>query len=193
MRKLKIGVLDTSTPNLDVKRLALSYGALTIIASEEKRGDIDVLLIPNNIGAYINMRCFLKDDSAVYSIKGYCPIAERFRISDRGLDYYISRDIPIIGIGDGMTMLWDKIGSYATISETGEIILLKDNTIANVLASDHRKVLEWNSGNFYGVVSIENKLLHNLLSEMKKALVRDLQYIEESKQKENKGEELKFM
>lgn len=193
MRKLKIGVLDTSTPNQDVKRLALSYGALTNIASEEKRGDIDVLLIPNNIGAYINMRCFLKDNSAVYSIKGYCPIAERFRISDRGLDYYISRDIPIIGIGDGMTMLWDRINSYATISDTGEIILLKDNTIANVLTSDHRRVLEWNSGNFYGVSSIENKLLHNLLSEMKKALVRDLQYIEESKQKENKGEELKFM
>jgi hypothetical protein len=135
MKKISIGVVYTKTGDLDITlHKCLKWGYPQIITPGQK-ANVDVVIIPDRVGAYPGMSCFAGDPtSAAFRAlnQTMCPLAETFRITTRGFNYYREvRGVPIIGIGDGQIMIWDYLGGKVGVSPFHYWLLSHENLEIN--------------------------------------------------------------
>jgi len=178
--KLKAGLVFTEKTSLAPYFHALSsYATVSLISpNTERRGDLDLLVIPDKVSAYRGLACFASQLHTTVCLAPVCPYFETFCLDgDRGIDFYIRKQIRIIGIGDGSIYLWNHLGGKSSISESGDVRLLScDN--AEPIKRTKSWVSEFRGGNFVGVETLQSATFKQELISLQKALLvynRDLE------------------
>lgn len=125
LTKPTLGVLYSPQLQIDPLRNYLrTFGKVRIVDYTDT-GIVDILFIPHGGGLYPGLPCF-KDFA---TSTGMCPEVEHWRI--HRLEEIIKKDIPIIGIGDGCALLYQKAGGdIRTVN--GELRCIPNDSIKSI-------------------------------------------------------------
>lgn len=176
---ITIGIVQTRKLPFDFQRRFSQWGFVDIITPGKRSGKFDIVVIPDEISAYVGMNCFIRPQDTI-GLPPMDNLAEYFRTNDRGLPYY-AKDTTIIGIGDGAVMLWDYLKFKACVEgQSNEIKLIYDAKQSPELIwkKDDLFVQEWKHGNFIGVEDLWSSTLRTVLNEIVVKLEEDDDMIE---------------
>lgn len=176
MNKPRIGILYTERTSLTPYKLRIfSYGTAITVEPGHKFGFIDGLIIPDKIGAYIGMQCFARVTYGALGLRKMCNYSELFRLDQTGLDYYTSKQIPILGVGDGRVMLWNKLGGIATVNYGGTIELIDNKSLkpVNISYNEDRFVQNFQVNNYFGCENINSDVFQMFLNYIREVYLKD--------------------
>lgn len=114
--RIKIGLLGTLNPfNKSLYNRLQEVGDVKFIGPNEYRVTIDLLVLPPNTGVDPTSQCFENGSYSVIPPYMIDPFVMYFVANH--LDYIIKKRVPIIGIGDGCAILWNKIGGKCVLAD----------------------------------------------------------------------------
>lgn len=181
MGKLKIGVLYTHSNEQSQTLAVLSRLGHVQLINPGQKANVDVLIIPDKVGISPFLAGVQQTERAVYisATHQVCMAAEYFRISNRGLSYYLDvRGVPIIGVGQGSAMLWSYLGGNIAFTSTRHLLVRTEKTSSlEVYPKNEDTVLEFNYNNvIFGVETITCPSLSNTLYKIAKEINDVSQY-----------------
>jgi hypothetical protein len=165
MSKLSIGILYTTATTPDYLRRCYEWGYPELLTPGKRSSKYDVVIIPDGISAYVGMQCF----QGRYEPIGLRPMdnmAELFRTHERGLKYYAENSL-VIGVGEGMTMLWDFLGFKAVVTgpESKIRLIRPEDEVLVTYKSQDLFVDSWKYNNFVGVEGMWDTIFRNTMNE----------------------------
>jgi hypothetical protein len=174
-KKISIGIPYTKVGDLDATiHRCLQWGYPQIILPGQK-ANVDVVVIPDGVGAYPGMLCFAGEpSSAAFRCIQHpmCPLTEAFRITFRGFTYYREiRGVPIIGIGEGSIMIWDHLGGKVGVSPENYWLLKTDHLTVNQIFQNKLGGPEsFSHDGLHGVDKLESTIFSSIMQ----AIVKDV-------------------
>jgi hypothetical protein len=153
-----------------------SYGSVRLILPFQTDRSLDTLVLPDGIGASVYLSGFSHNTKWALGVDS-CSTVDLF--VKETLPYYIEKQIPIIGYGDGAATLYSVIGGkIANVS--GELKMIYDRDIKADCKTDEDKlfVTSFNYNNLiYGVESLIQ--VRDVLKIQSKLIAEDISRIEE--------------
>lgn len=177
MQKAKVGVVYTTNQSNahQIHRLCYAMGLAVqplMPDAASNRTNVDIVIIPDNIGLYPGLQAF---SNALYQGVGTKPMdsyAELFRIN--ALEHYVSKEIPIIGIGDGACMLWNYLGNKLAVIGDDKYAMIPAKTGYPKYISDGTFIIEFAEDNIYGVSDLYSGTLKRILNVTVKEIIDEV-------------------
>lgn len=173
----KVGVVLTHDMRgvHQLNRILYAYGVSVIPlnpdAADNKVG-IDILMIPDHTGLYPGANAFSNAAYTAVGTKPMCPYAELFRI--KSLEYYINREIPVIGVGDGAAMLWNYLGHNIAVLEDTKLGLIPPQTGKVQYKTDGVFVTSFIDDDIIGITDVFDGSIKRILGQVVKSIADEV-------------------
>lgn len=175
---IRVGIVWRNAIDSSWLRLFYSFGYPEWIEPGKATTKFDVVIIPDGGSAYVGMDCFKPNMYKAIGLKPMDIAIEMFRTEPRGLEYYLKHGVPIVGIGEGAVMLWDKMGNKCSLRGEGEntkIEFIKHGCNGRVIKSNDIHVTEFEHENMWGVESLYSPLLRNILTDIQSEVTKQME------------------
>lgn len=153
MRAIKIGLLQ----GVDIFPVSIStklrYLADTqIVQHNERRSNVEALIIPPNVGVNPCLRTFIHGNRSVLPFERVDPYVMYFM--EYNLQHYVDLKIPVIALGDSAVYIWSYLGGKTAVISNGYNLISPPEV--DIIEKNSDLIVGFMSNNLYGFININS-------------------------------------